>query len=57
LGGVAGSVQSFLSQTTLGDLLTSEKAKTLRLNQEHVRVGQAALEEELNQPSGRIFLE
>lgn len=59
LGGVAGYVQTFLSQTTLEDLINSEKAKALRLNQEHVRVGQTALEEELSRehPSGRIYLE
>ena len=57
LGGVAGYVQSFLGQTSMADLLTSEKAKELRLNQEHIRIGQAALEDELNQPAGRIFLE
>lgn len=59
LGGLAGYVQTFLGQTSLEDLLNSEKAKALRLNQEHIRIGQTALEDELKQehPSGRIFLE
>ncbi len=57
LGGVAGYVQSFLSQTSLEDLLTSEKAKVIKRTEDHVRLAESALEQELKQGGGRVFLE
>ena len=49
LGGLAGYVQSFLSRTTLYDLIAIPNDGLLRRSTEHIEIAPTALEKELSQ--------
>lgn len=57
LGGLAGYVQSFLSKTTLQDLIAAPNDGLLRRSGEHVEIAPTALEKELSGNTRRIPLE
>ncbi|MEW6051096.1 MAG: Rrf2 family transcriptional regulator [Candidatus Zixiibacteriota bacterium] len=57
LGGIAGYLQSFLSQTTLADMVEKEKARAGQRTAPHVVIAHTALEKELGQVEGPVPLE
>jgi DNA-binding IscR family transcriptional regulator len=57
LGGLAGYVQSFLSGTTLQDLITNANGIPLSRSGDHVEISPAALEKELSQVNGQVTAE
>ncbi len=57
LGGLAGYVQSFLSKTTLSDLISADSTGLLVRSGEHVEIATSALEQELGSHSERTVLE
>ncbi len=58
LGGLAGFVQEFLSQTTILDLLNGERSGQQQRDSAHVAIAQSLLKKELNRShAGRTNLE
>ena len=57
LGGLAGYVQTFLSRTTLQDLITADNGGILVRTGGHIEIAPTALEQELESKTERITLE
>ena len=57
LGGIAGYLQGFLSQTTLADLVEREKLRAEQRTSPHVVIAHSALEKELGHVEGQVPLE
>jgi DNA-binding IscR family transcriptional regulator len=57
LGGLAGYVQTFLSRTTLRDLIAADNSGLLVRTGSHIEISAMALEQELGSPDGQTIIE